>query len=933
MKYIKVLGTSVFCLVCNLQLLFGQGDGSFDKSFNGNSYHSLSIGKSFERTQHMTRQTDGKIIVVGYLSVGQIRNAFVARFMSDGAEDLGFGDGGKVIFYNYPSTFYSVVVQKDGKLVISGVATQNNQNNFLVARLESDGNLDKSFAGKGYLTQPVGDQGSALSYRVVVATDGKIIAGGYAWVNGQNYNFAMIRLKPDGTLDTDFGTGGISLTDIGSGSADFANDMILLANGSILMVGSTRQVTPAILNYDFAVARFNSYGRLDNTFSSDGKVTTDFAGQDDDGRAVLVLSNGGIIVGGAAIEGGVSKFALAKYSNSGVLDISFDKDGKVMTTVNDEPSSPYDMNLQSDDKIVLAGSTFSGKFCTVRYSAYGVPDNSYGKAGINIQDLGGGTGGLRGVVILSDRKALVCGFSSLNQNTDGVIARLNTDGSLDLGFGDKGLVYIAYNLTRTEATSLSIQMDGKILTGAIANDALFSRFGLARFNENGTLDDDFAEGGKFLNQTCPTCGDELTTDMTVQQDGKILLFGIRYSTINERDNYQLMRLHPDGRIDSSFGKNGIVQTDFDSTFDRGISVAVQSDHKIICSGFVYNGQDWDFGLVRYLPDGNLDSGFGVGGKLITAIGRGNDVAYAMALQEDGKIVVGGLSVVDTPNIYHYALVRYDNNGSLDQNFNGTGKVIVDFGNDFKQGTIYTIRIQKDGKLLLSGEINNITTGGKYGGLVRLNADGSLDKNFGNSGMLIISVDSFFNIVNDMVVQEDGKIICGGRYGAGNSGSFLVRYNSDGSVDKNFAFMGVLRIGLQGPSLVNALALQADGKVVLAGNVYTANKTELYVMRLLNKLNVGVLSEEKLANNVMVYPNPVSDEVSVEYKLINSGIVHLKVLDLKGNVLQEVSATDIEKTGDHALKFKLLPSIQTGVYILQLQSGKEQASVQIFVHKR
>jgi uncharacterized delta-60 repeat protein len=336
--------------------------------------------------------------------------------------------------------------------------------------------------------------------------------------------------------------------------------------------------------------------------------------------------------------------------------------------------------------------------------------------------------------------------------------------------------------------------------------------------------------------------------------------------------------------------------------------------------------------VRYLPDGNLDSGFGVGGKLITAIGRGNDVAYAMALQEDGKIVVGGLSVVDTPNIYHYALVRYDNNGSLDQNFNGTGKVIVDFGNDFKQGTIYTIRIQKDGKLLLSGEINNITTGGKYGGLVRLNADGSLDKNFGNSGMLIISVDSFFNIVNDMVVQEDGKIICGGRYGAGNSGSFLVRYNSDGSIDKNFAFMGVLRIGLQGPSLVNALALQADGKVVLAGNVYTANKTELYVMRLLNKLNVGVLSEEKLANNLMVYPNPVSDEVSVEYKLINSGIVHLKVLDLKGNVLQEISTTDIEKTGDHALKFKLHPSIQTGVYILQLKSGKEQASVQIFVHK-
>jgi len=164
-------------------------------------------------------------------------------------------------------------------------------------------------------------------------------------VNGQHYNFAMIRLKPDGTLDADFGTAGISLTDIGSGTADFANDIILLTNGGILMVGSTRQVTPAVLNYDFAMARFNSYGRLDNTFSSDGKVTTDFAGQDDAAYSVLVLSNGGIIVGGYATEAGISKFALAKYSNSGILDISFDKDGKVMTTVNGESSSPYDMNI------------------------------------------------------------------------------------------------------------------------------------------------------------------------------------------------------------------------------------------------------------------------------------------------------------------------------------------------------------------------------------------------------------------------------------------------------------------------------------------------------------------------------------------------------------------------------------------------------------
>ncbi|MBK7693980.1 MAG: hypothetical protein IPI30_06595 [Saprospiraceae bacterium] len=251
--------------------------------------------------------------------------------------------------------------------------------------------------------------------------------------------------------------------------------------------------------------------------------------------SVLVLSNGGIIVGGYATEAGISrKFALAKYSNSGILDISFDKDGKVMTTINGESSSPYDMNIQSDDKIVLAGNTLSGKFCTVRYSDMGSWIILMVRPVLIYRILGGGIGGLRGVVILSDRKALVCGYSSLKQNTDGVIARLNTDGSPDISFGNKGLVYIAYNLTRTEATSLSIQMDGKILAGAIANDALFSRFALARFNEDGTLGDDFAEGGKFLNQTCPSCGDELTTDMTVQQDGKILLFGITYSAINER---------------------------------------------------------------------------------------------------------------------------------------------------------------------------------------------------------------------------------------------------------------------------------------------------------------------------------------------------------------------------------------------------------------
>src|SRR6266704_1485635 len=289
-----------------------------------------------------------------------------------------------------------------------------------------------------------------------------------------------------------------------------------------------------------------------------------------------------------------------------------------------------------------------------------------------------------------------------------------------------------------------------------------------------------------------------------------------------------------GALDPSFGSGGIVVTDFNSIDDAAFAVAAQPDGKILAAGYVFSSaSNYDFALVRYLPDGSLDPSFGTNGKVATDFHGSTDVARAVALQPDGRIVVAGYALrLDGP-AFDFALARYNADGSLDTGFGAAGKVTTRFSGGFDRAT--AVLLQADGKIVATGTVSNsFTTTGEDFALARYNADGSLDATFGTDGRVVTDFSAGGGIFanNDgatsAALQSDGKIIVAGA--STHELTFLdfamARYNPDGSLDASFANGGRAELSFFNNAdvdFISGVALQPDGKIVVAGVTTTATR--------------------------------------------------------------------------------------------------------------
>jgi uncharacterized delta-60 repeat protein len=289
--------------------------------------------------------------------------------------------------------------------------------------------------------------------------------------------------------------------------------------------------------------------------------------------------------------------------------------------------------------------------------------------------------------------------------------------------------------------------------------------------------------------------------VAIQSDGKIITVGTALDPVGALFDFALARYNTDGSPDTNFGTGGKVLTRVSEggrtasgTF--GLAVAIQLDGKIVAAGQSSNGVNSDFALVRYNSDGSLDTGFGTGGKVTTHFGGllDFDAASAVAIQSDGKIVAAGGTAGGAA-----VLVRYTMDGSLDVGFGTAGKVIAPIA------MANAVAIQSDGKIVAA----------EVAALVRYNSDGSLDVGFGTGGTVTISSGG----ANAVALQADGKIVAVGHSNCGfGCGDFtLVRYNSDGSLDAGFGSGGAVTTSISPEDDGgNAVALQADGKIVVAG---------------------------------------------------------------------------------------------------------------------
>ncbi|MCF7785644.1 MAG: hypothetical protein K9N47_05945 [Prosthecobacter sp.] len=381
------------------------------------------------------------------------------------------------------------------------------------------GSLDATFGSGGVVTTPVG---SSFDYGQSVAkqADGKIVVAGYS-SNVSNNDFVVLRYNTDGTLDSSFGSGGKVVTPVGS-SDDLGQSVAVQGDGKIVVAGYSYNGS----NNDFAVLRYNTDGTQDSSFGAGGVLIVDFGGGGDQARSVVLQGDGKIVLAGTSTQpsGGGLNLAVMRCNANGTLDSSFGTGGKVLTLlgffVGARSSS---MTLQSDGKIVVVGST-GNQGLVARYNSDGALDNGFGSGGLMEAGMGG-FGNLQAVAVQADGKIVACGSGQNAQfNYSFTLVRLNTNGTFDSSFGSEGLVVTSPGYTDASLYSMELQQDGQIIVAGSA----FNKVAVARYTASGVLDSSFGSSG--IVTTDAGTSDSYARGVLLQNDGRIVVAGSAYNS-------------------------------------------------------------------------------------------------------------------------------------------------------------------------------------------------------------------------------------------------------------------------------------------------------------------------------------------------------------------------------------------------------------------
>jgi uncharacterized delta-60 repeat protein len=383
----------------------------------------------------------------------------------------------------------------------------------------------------------------------------------------------------------------------------------------------------------------------------------------------------------------------------GDLDLTFGTGGKVITMVGPGHDLGRDVFLQSDGKIVLVGCYHNGTnydYIATRYLSTGVIDSTFGINGIAKVPVGTSDDIAFTGLFLSDGRIIIAGdVKSGTQFDFGIVSLLN-DGSLDTSFGGgDGMAVFPLGLSNDYSRSIALQADGKmVLTGLTLRTTGDYDVGTIRINPDGSIDSTFGLTGKVI--TTIGAYNDYGWAVAIQADQKIVITGKAFNGTD--DDVLLLRYNTDGTLDAGFGTNGIVVTTTAPLFELGQYVLVQPDGKIVVSGYRGDGTMDDVLLLRYNTDGTLDNTFGVGGVVVTSVGPFTDYSFSIKRQTDGKIISVGRTSDGTQS--DFLIIRYLPNGNIDSTFGTNGIVITPMGNNNDYG--YSSAIQPDGRLIVAG---------------------------------------------------------------------------------------------------------------------------------------------------------------------------------------------------------------------------------------
>lgn len=693
----------IFCISIFSNFFISAQSGKNDETFN---VEDISIRFSGE-INTLVQQPDGKIIVGGSFGTYNGISWGIARLNTDGTLDTTFyvGEGAA-------GAVNSIALQNDGKILVAGAFMFFDGSSVgRIARLNTNGTVDSSFVSGAGANNPIN--------KIILQSDGKILIGG-EFSRYQNILTSRIaRLNTDGSLDTTF--------NIGTGVAGIVHDIVVQPNGKLIIGGSFTSYNSISKN---RIVRLEPDGSIDTTFNigiganntiytigisnigkiiiggdftsyngstknriamlnSDGTATIYFnpySGPNSTIRDVAIQSNGKILIAGnfGSFNGNISG-GVARIETDGSFDNSFN----VGTGTNNSITT---ICLQSDNSLILGGNFYLYNSIPVhrivRLNQNGERDNTFiTGTGLSLH------GVIRNTIIQPDKKIIIGGsFSEFNRKKYYSIARLNPDGSLDTTFqsveNNSGII-----------SDFIQQSDGKIIIGGnfTQYQGVESNY-IARLNSNGSIDNTFLLGQ--YTHGYPGA-------LAVQSDGKIIA-----STGYGNHTNNLMRLNPDGSLDSTFSAGtGVTGSISD--------VEVYPDGKILIAGkfYSYNGVSCR-DIARLHPDGTLDLSFSINQGI-----NNSGMIKKIVVLSDGKILAGGdFYTMNGQNVQN-KIVRLNTNGTIDNTFlTSTASSL------FQISSIYDLVIQPDDKILVGGLFAKYW-GKSINNILRLNSDGSIDTTF------------------------------------------------------------------------------------------------------------------------------------------------------------------------------------------------------------
>lgn len=501
-------------------------------------------------------------------------------------------------------------------------------------------------------------------------------------------------------------------------------------------------------------------------------------------------------------------------------------------------------------------------------------------------------------------------------------------GTPDLYFADQGTCTIfTGQLVGATASAVAIQPDGKLLAGGqLYDQSNDNDFILARLLPNGDLDVSFGDHG--LVQTNLFADEDWLFDLAVQPDGKILGCGRSRDLVSGALCFALVRYNSDGSLDESFGQQGIVKTTGGATASANAMV-LQPDGKIVLAGIGQLGNTQTLMVTRYNANGSLDHTFSGDGKMLYGVNSYGGGVNAMALQQDGSIVLTGRVSINPANLeYGYFVSRLLPNGQIDPFFGTDGAVIDRFTSSTYTSSGGALVLQQDGKILVAG------SGVDHWAMARYHPDGTLDDSFGTGGKLVTTFPDKKAGIQSMALQPDGKIVA-----VGNGGLFtapynpitvLARYDSTGTLDPTFGTDGSYTYLATGATsnFIHDMVLQTDGKAVLAGHSGEIPVRSMIFARFLTDLNVGLLDFSDTRPVAMVYPNPITEKATLQYTLARADKVSIQLRDLQGHLLNTYLDQAPQEAGAYNQPIVLAAALPAGAYSLVLTTGQGQMSVRI-----